>query len=69
MATTHLDTETNIVKIVKSRRYFKAALKMLLSREKRKQLKEKSRYISIDPSSDSDDNGSSKKNMRSILRQ
>ena len=30
-----LDNETNIIKIVKSRRYFKAALKMLLSREKR----------------------------------
>ena len=66
MATTHLDTETNIVKIVKSRRYFKAALKMLLSRENRKQLKEKSRYISIDPGSDCDGQVDDK-NIRSIL--
>ena len=41
--------EINIIEIVKSRRFFKKALKLLLSKKKRMELKERSRYISIDP--------------------
>ena len=44
--------EINIIEIVKSRRFFNQALKFLLSKKKRMELKERSRYISIDPDSD-----------------
>ena len=49
MARKKLDQEINIIEIVKSRRFFKKALKILLSKKKRMELKERSRYISIDP--------------------
>ena len=44
--------EINIIEIVKSRRFFHKALKLLLSKKKRMELKERSRYISIDPDED-----------------
>ena len=51
-----IQNETNIIKIVESRRYFQTALKFLLSKKNRKLMKERSRYITVDPdrSSDSD---------------
>ena len=48
----NLMKEINIIEIVKSRRFFNQALKLLLSKKKRMELKERSRYISIDPDSD-----------------
>ena len=50
-----MDTETNIIKIVKSRRYFKHALRILLTRKQRRELKERSRYTTIDPGSSTDE--------------
>ena len=47
-----LDQEINMIEFVKSRRYFKKALKFLLTKKKRKELKEKTRYIAVDPDSD-----------------
>ena len=44
--------EISIIEIIKSRRLFNAALKLLLKRDQRLKLKEKSRYISINPDSD-----------------
>ena len=51
-------SETNIVKIVESRRYFKEALKFLLSKENQTLMKQRSRHITVDPdnSSSSDPN-------------
>ncbi len=46
---TYLSRETNIVSIVKSVRYFKQALKLLLSEEQRTKLKEKTKYLTVDP--------------------
>ena len=47
-----MEDEINIIEIVKSRRYFKNALKMLLSREQRLYMREQSNYNIIDPSDD-----------------
>ena len=41
--------EINIIEIIKSRRIFMNALKMLLTKKQRMKLKETSRYISINP--------------------
>ena len=41
--------EINIIEIIKSRRFFQKALKVLLTKKKRLELKERSRYISINP--------------------
>lgn len=48
-ARSQLLQEINIIEIIKSRRFFKKALKVLLSKKKRYELKERSRYISINP--------------------
>ena len=45
-----MQQEINIVETVKSRRFFRSALKLLLSREQRLSLREHSNYILIDPS-------------------
>ena len=42
-----MNFETNIIEIIKSRRYFSAALKILLTPEQRAKLKERTRYITI----------------------
>ena len=44
--------ETNIIEIIKSRRYSCAALKLLLTKEQRDKLKEQTRYYAIDPESE-----------------
>ena len=44
-----MEHETNIVDIVRSRRYITAALKFLLKKEKRLMLQERSNYYLIDP--------------------
>ena len=49
MARDKLETKINIIEIVKSWRYFENALKELLPERKRIDLKERSRYIQIDP--------------------
>ena len=47
-----IEKEINIVNIVQSRRYFNLALEELLTYDQRRKLREKSRYIVVDPSSD-----------------
>ena len=44
-----MSKETDIVEMIKSRRYFNLALKKLLSTKERMKLKERSRYLCIDP--------------------
>ena len=44
-----LASEINIVQIIKSWRYMERALKLLLPARTRLELKEKSRYIVVDP--------------------
>lgn len=44
-----LEKETNIIEIVKSRRYLSEAVRLLLSKEQRKKLKERSRYLIVNP--------------------
>ena len=55
--------EIDVIELIKSRRFFKLALKHLLTKEVRMQLKERSRYICINPdketTSASNDGGSS----------
>ena len=46
-----MNSETNIIEIIKSRRFFGKALKTLLTRQQRLKMKEKSRYLCIDPDS------------------
>ena len=46
-----MNSETNIIEIIKSRRFFGKALKTLLTRQQRLKMKEKSRYLYIDPNS------------------
>ena len=47
-----MDDEIDIIEMIKSRRFFKNAFRELMTSEKRMKLKEKSRYIMIDPDSD-----------------
>lgn len=49
MAREKLDKEINIIEIVKSWRFFENAFKFLLPEAKRLDLKERSRYIAIQP--------------------
>ena len=44
-----LEKEINIIEIIKSRRYFNGALKQLLSKKQRMKIKERSRYLTVDP--------------------
>ena len=44
-----MEKEIDIIELIKSRRFFKLALKHLLTKEMRMQLKERSRYLLIDP--------------------
>ena len=44
-----MDREIDIVEIIKSRRFFHLAMHKLLSYKDRLELKERSRYILIDP--------------------
>ena len=54
-AITEMDKEINIIDIVKSRRFTNLALRKLLSHKDRMDLKERSRYLMIDPDSGEDD--------------
>ena len=47
-----MDDEIDIIEMIKSRRFFKTAFRQLIPSEERMRLKEKSRYIMIDPESD-----------------
>lgn len=44
-----MDYETNIIELIKSRRYFNAALRFLMTKKQRLRLKERGRYTVIDP--------------------
>ena len=62
-------SETNIVKIVESRRYFLTAFKFLLSKKNRKLMKERSRYITVDPDDSSDSDPNEEKEMSKFDRE
>ena len=47
-----LEKELNVIELIKSRRYFAKALKMLVPPETRLRLREQTRYLLIDPESD-----------------
>ena len=49
IAQERLDKEINIIEIIKSRRYFESAFKFLLTENQRMEMKQKARYIAIDP--------------------
>ena len=49
-----LEKEINIIEIIKSRRYFNRALKVLLPKKQRMKIKERSRYIAINPDAESE---------------
>ena len=53
-AITEMDKEIDIIEMIKSRRFFKMAIRKLLSHKDRLDLKERSRYIMIDPDSGED---------------
>ena len=55
-----MDDEIDIIEMIKSRRYFKGALNQMMPAEKRMKLKERSRYIMIDPDSDDADSAQTK---------
>ena len=59
-----MDDEIDIIEMIKSRRYFKEALRKLMSAEKRMKLKEKTRYIMIDPDLDDADSAQDKESKR-----
>ena len=43
--------ETNIISIIQSRRYFNAALKLLMTKQQRNRLKERTNYLHVNPDS------------------
>ena len=47
-----LEKELNVIELIKSRRYFARALKMLVPPETRLRLREETRYLVIDPDSE-----------------
>ena len=49
MAREKLHKETNIIDLIKEKRYFNASLKLLLTRKQRKRLKERTRYLMLNP--------------------
>ena len=50
-----MDKEIDIIEMIKSRRFFKLAFRELLPAAKRMELKEKSRYLMVDPDTDGED--------------
>ena len=50
-----LEKELNVIELIKSRRYFAKALKMLVPPETRLRLREETRYLVIDPESEESD--------------
>ena len=50
-----MDKEIDIIEMIKSTRFFHLALHKLLSHKDRLDLKERSRYILIDPDAEEDD--------------
>lgn len=50
-----LQRETNIIEIIKSRRYFNATLRFLLTKNQRMRLKKRGRYTAINPDVSEDD--------------
>ena len=49
-----LNKEVNIIEIVKSWRYYQSAIRYLLDERTRLDLKERARYITVDPDIDID---------------
>ena len=61
-----MNTETDIIEIMKKLRYFKLALRKLLSQDERMLLKERSRYFSVDPSNNDWNTGQETKKFNLI---
>ena len=59
MARDRLEKEMNIIELIKSQRYFARALKSLIPREKRLQLREQTRYLVVDPDEEDESNNAS----------
>ena len=53
-----MQKETDIIEMIKSRRYLKLALRKLLTLKQRMHLKQKSRYLCVDPKARETDAGS-----------
>ena len=66
MAIEHMHKETDIIEIVKARRYFSMALRKLLTLKQRMKLKEKSRYLCVDPQKREKDAGERAKELKLI---
>ena len=49
LARKRMETSTNIIEIIKSLRYFNAALRLLMTKKQRLRLKEQGRYTVINP--------------------
>ena len=56
-----MDKEIDIIEMIKSRRFFKLAFRELLPAKKRMELKEKSRYIMVDPDNDTENENEDQK--------
>ena len=54
LARAKLYKEVNIIEIVKSWRYFQRAIRFLLTENKSLDLKERARYITVDPDLDTE---------------
>ena len=44
-----LEKESNIIEMIKTRRYLNASMKLLLSRRQRDRMKERTRYLLLNP--------------------
>lgn len=67
MARTMLEKETNIHDIIKQHRYFKLALKRLLPRTVRKQLKKKIKFRIVNPDSQDETTTPAAKTKKKLL--
>ena len=56
---TKLEKETNIIDLIKERRYFYASLKLLLTRRQRERLKQRTRFLLLNPNSKKSKNNDS----------
>ena len=61
-----MDEEINIVEIIKSLRYFNMALRLLLTKSQQSEIKEKSRFIIINPDKDIEKSQVKKKNKEAV---
>ena len=68
LARERLETEINIIEIVKSWRYIKRAIQILLPEKKRIDIREKTCYIAIDPNEEVSRGSEVRKSESKIFR-